>query len=674
MTKNFGATTVTVAPGQPTTGTALGIPSGHGTRLATGPATIRPATGQPSPTTCEVVTVTAITPGASVDTLTVVRAVEGSTARTITVGDIVEQGITAATWDALVDEAAAAGTAAAQAATDAAQASADATAVASALSTTAAAVTTLQGTVAGLSSTTSGMQATVTGLSSAVTALQSTVTGLQSTVAGHTTSLTSLTTTVTGLATTVAALAARGVISTDEGQALTAGSDGLPYYTTTPAPAAPTTASDGFDRADGALGTGWTGHTEAAPTITSQTAAGTQGSGICGAYRTEVYGADQWAQVQITATALASGQWFGPSVRVSANGQTGYLAIYFNNGGTYQIVLYKRVAGSFTSIGSYASGQLTAGAVLKVAAVGTSVTVLVGNVPRITVTDTAVTTGQPGIMFFGVGRLDQFACSDITTVDVQLQGTDANGVQTWTALSAANGPGPTTLRVLAPTSPAAGKPRRFLWMLPVEAGTASSFGDPVDTARLAGIPNAYNAVVIAPTYAIESWGADSPSSTWNRHETFTGWLRTWAKGTLTTQGGGEPHWLIGFSKSGMAAQGYALKHPSLWARVATWDFPADMTAYDQYYSSSATAYGTDANFQTGYRLTSAFVAARKSPYTAATRMWIGGYQAFQQDMTDYHALLAGLGVLHVSDTPTLRAHRWDSGWVPVAVSALDGMG
>ena len=39
-----------------------------------------------------------------------------------------------------------------------------------------------------------------------------------------------------------------------------------------------------------------------------------------------------------------------------------------------------------------------------------------------------------------------------------------------------------------------------------------------------------------------------------------------------------------------------------------------MSAYDQFGSSSANDYGTDANFQANYRLTPAFVDAHKAPF------------------------------------------------------------
>jgi hypothetical protein len=75
-----------------------------------------------------------------------------------------------------------------------------------------------------------------------------------------------------------------------------------------------------------------------------------------------------------------------------------------------------------------------------------------------------------------------------------------------------------------------------------------------------------------------------------------------------------------------------------------------MATYGQY-SSSADQYGTDANFRSNYRLTQAFLDSHKGPFTSANRIWIGGYQAFQADMTDYDARLTAEGIAHSTETP-----------------------
>jgi hypothetical protein len=52
------------------------------------------------------------------------------------------------------------------------------------------------------------------------------------------------------------------------------------------------------------------------------------------------------------------------------------------------------------------------------------------------------------------------------------------------------------------------------------------------------------------------------------------------------------------------------------------------------------------------------------------RVWIGGYQGFQADISDYDALLTSEGIARSTETPTSMLHRWDSGWVTIALAAL----
>ena len=42
-------------------------------------------------------------------------------------------------------------------------------------------------------------------------------------------------------------------------------------------------------------------------------------------------------------------------------------------------------------------------------------------------------------------------------------------------------------------------------------------------------------------------------------------------------------------------------------------------------------------------------------------------------MADYDALLTSEGIAHITETPTPVAHSWDSGWLPLAMTALEQM-
>jgi hypothetical protein len=212
-------------------------------------------------------------------------------------------------------------------------------------------------------------------------------------------------------------------------------------------------------------------------------------------------------------------------------------------------------------------------------------------------------------------------------------------------------------------------PHNFLYVLPVEAGLNTVYGDGMATLAGLDAQDQYNLTIVEPTFGIEPWYADNPNDSTLRYDTFmTDDLVPWVTQNLSTTGH-EQNWLLGFSKSGIGGQDLILNHPDVFTLAATWDFPADMSYYGQF-NGSADQYGTDANFQTNYRLTPIFLEAHKLPFVTSNRIWIGGYQAFQTDMSDYDALLSSEGIPHTTEPPTVMAHRWDSGWVPIALAAL----
>lgn len=93
--KNFAISTVVTAPSPATSGTTLVVTTGEGARFPAVPfnATVCAAGQIPTPGTAEVVRVTA----RSSDTLTVTRAQESSTARSIITGDYIAATISAKT-------------------------------------------------------------------------------------------------------------------------------------------------------------------------------------------------------------------------------------------------------------------------------------------------------------------------------------------------------------------------------------------------------------------------------------------------------------------------------------------------------------------------------------------------------------------------------------------------
>ena len=99
-----------------------------------------------------------------------------------------------------------------------------------------------------------------------------------------------------------------------------------------------------------------------------------------------------------------------------------------------------------------------------------------------------------------------------TSMTVGTPTVDANGVKSYLVTSVFQGSQPLTVRVLEPTNPAPGKPRRFLYVLPVEAGVtnlSSNWSDGLEELRLLDVPNRFNLTLIAPSFNYEPWYGDN---------------------------------------------------------------------------------------------------------------------------------------------------------------------
>ena len=190
-----------------------------------------------------------------------------------------------------------------------------------------------------------------------------------------------------------------------------------------------TPGADNFNRADGSLGANWTDISDGGLAIASQAVAGTSGGGNSGDIRTgEPYASDQYSQVEVTSTQLTGGQWIGPMARAQNSGQDAYVGIYYWNNGSPVLMLFKRLGGGWTQLGStYNSGPLAAGTQLQVSASGARISFLVNGVQRISATDTSLTGGAPGIMSYGTGKVDNWSggnAAGISGLEVDYLSTD----------------------------------------------------------------------------------------------------------------------------------------------------------------------------------------------------------------------------------------------------------
>jgi hypothetical protein len=434
-------------------------------------------------------------------------------------------------------------------------------------------------------------------------------------------------------------------------------------------------ASDNFNRADGAIGANWTAGSQGALHIASQQVAGDAGAVRAVIRTAETYGGDHYSQIEATGAALGgTGNWIAPAVRVQNSGQTFYAALYSDDAGPYQLALWKCVNGSYTELSAAAvgppgytlSGVLSAGSQIRLSVAGSQITVTLNGARIIKVIDTSITGGAPGIISDGVASADNWAGGNALA-----EPTAPYQLFTSSPPNSANNGGDVggyTVKVLTPDNPAPGVPHNFLYALPVDSDGVTTYGDGIDVLYGLGIHNRYNLTIIQPAFGIGSWYVNHPTDPTLQHETYmVSDLVPWVTANYTTSGS-EQHWLIGFSRSGWGGAGLMFRHPTVFRRGAFWDWPFGLSDVGQY--GSGEALGTNANLAANYQMTSAYLDAYKGPFQITPRIWISGYEAFQTDDADADTQFTAKGILHMLSPQIQRAHAWDSGWPADALANL----
>jgi S-formylglutathione hydrolase FrmB len=261
------------------------------------------------------------------------------------------------------------------------------------------------------------------------------------------------------------------------------------------------------------------------------------------------------------------------------------------------------------------------------------------------------------------------------TISVGSPTIDANGVKSYPVTSAYQGSQQQTIRVLEPTNPVSGKPRRLLYVLPVEAGVtnlSSTWSDGLEELRLLNVPNRFNMTLIAPSFNYEPWYGDNVNDPTARMESFIiqdliPFGDRFAQSSATPQ-----RFLIGFSKSGNGVLFLILRHPDVFTAAAAWDSPAQLDDLSAF-SALPMNFGTQANFNL-YNIP-ALVLSNGQPFKLKNRLWISGDQAdWTADMDLLHEQLSAASIPHTWVQGGVRDHSWDSGWLDGAVTALDAYG
>ena len=227
--------------------------------------------------------------------------------------------------------------------------------------------------------------------------------------------------------------------------------------------------------------------------------------------------------------------------------------------------------------------------------------------------------------------------------------------------------GTTRIRVLLPDAPEKGKTYPVVYVLPVEAGTESRYGDGLKEVKKLDLHNALKAVFVAPTFSHLPWYADHPTKTDVRQETyFLKVVVSFVEKTYPAKAEVSGRLLLGFSKSGWGAYSLLLRHPDTFGKAAAWDAPLMMEKPGAY--GSGDIFSTDDNFA-GYRV-SKLLEANAAKFAKESRFVLLGYGNFRNHHKQAHDLMDKLKVPHEYRDGPSRKHDWHSGWVKEAAELL----
>lgn len=232
----------------------------------------------------------------------------------------------------------------------------------------------------------------------------------------------------------------------------------------------------------------------------------------------------------------------------------------------------------------------------------------------------------------------------------------------------------TIVRVLEPDEPSAHERSRILFVLPSTPELSHRSGDGLDEILAHDLHNTHGFTAVAPTYSDWPWMTDLPDQQMFQQVLY---FIEDVVGFIDGIYPDSERFLVGYSKGGSAAVQLLLRYPELFRGAAAFDSPVMKEQPDQwempYFWSNAEHFR---DFAIPHLL-------RTRGHLLGDRARIGlfGYGNFGKDAPEWtydhlssaHALMDELGIAHHYENNEHRAHRWDSGWLPAALAALDGM-
>ena len=227
--------------------------------------------------------------------------------------------------------------------------------------------------------------------------------------------------------------------------------------------------------------------------------------------------------------------------------------------------------------------------------------------------------------------------------------------------------GKTKIYVLTPDKMDAGKKYPVVYVLPVEPGNGTRWGNGLLEIKKLDLHNKLGIIFVMPTFSDWPWYCDHPTDPQLRQETyFLEVVVPLIEGAYPVLPGPPGRLLLGFSKSGWGAFSLLLRHPDFFGRAAAWDAPLNMAAPNQF--GMGPIFGTQENFEK-YRISS-LLTKQAEKLKAGSRLALIGYSNFRTHHQAIHEQMTRLNIPHEYADIRQGNHDWRSGWLEDAVKFL----
>jgi enterochelin esterase-like enzyme len=232
----------------------------------------------------------------------------------------------------------------------------------------------------------------------------------------------------------------------------------------------------------------------------------------------------------------------------------------------------------------------------------------------------------------------------------------------------------TNIRILLPDHYDKETSYRVLYVLPVVANDERRYGGGLSEILKHNYHNAHQLICVAPEFTSKPWYADHSDNMGRQDESHL--LKTvlpYIDSRFSTLKAKEGRLLIGFSKSGWGAMSLLLRHPDVFYKAAAWDsgIRVDTGPIDEQDRARRIKeyFGSPSNFEK-HRISNLIKTRGKSLGHEERLFYYNTEGTRAQGGVELHRLMIETGIPHRYCYDTGREHRWDSGWIPLAIEFL----